>query len=248
MHKSRSNSAFRLKTAILILMALLLVPLAASCHDTTSPMTRLAEGTCAELDGAKVADAQVAMDEAISLAEEQEVTANQLREQLEDKCPQTVPMLDLLQVAKETCDELDGAIVLQVGGILSRAIGRAEDAGFSAPDLGDVMRAKCPDMMAAVNSISEDQQEREALPSKMRVKLDTCYSDKAVGSVTNNSNVTVEVFVEVQFLDDKGTVIDDGIDSVSGLRPGETGKWEAPYLGDSSYATCRADVTSAFEK
>ena len=92
--------------------------------------------------------------------------------------------------------------------------------------------------------------EREApapkpLEQQVRISGVTCGYDEARGSVTNNAAQAVDVFVDVQFLDGR-IVIGDSLASISGLRPGETGRWEAPYLGDSDYDSCRADVSSVF--
>ena len=85
------------------------------------------------------------------------------------------------------------------------------------------------------------------LESQMRINGTKCTPNEATGRVTNNSDMTVKLFIEVQFLDSSGIVIDDSNASVRGLRPGETGEWDAPYLGSRSYSNCRAQVTSAFE-
>ncbi|MCH7553614.1 MAG: hypothetical protein IIC82_06430 [Chloroflexi bacterium] len=85
------------------------------------------------------------------------------------------------------------------------------------------------------------------LESQMRINGTKCTLDEATGRVTNNSKMTVKLFIEVQFLDSSGVVVDDSNASVRGLRPGETGEWDAPYLGSRSYSNCRAQVTSAFE-
>lgn len=154
----------------------------------------------------------------------------------------------LNEVAVETCGELEGAIRLQVGSILSRGISRAEASGFSAPELGTAMRAECPELMAAIDTWLEEEERRENLPDQMRVTVDQCWSDGARGTVKNNSDVTVDVFIDVQFLDEDGVIVDNGIDSVSGLRAGESGKWEASSLADERAAKCRASVDSAYEQ
>ncbi len=85
------------------------------------------------------------------------------------------------------------------------------------------------------------------LESHMRINGIKCTTSEATGRVTNNSKMTVKLFIEVQFLDSSGIVIDDSNAAVRGLRRGETGEWDAPYLGSRSYSNCRAQVTSAFE-
>ena len=85
------------------------------------------------------------------------------------------------------------------------------------------------------------------LESQMRINDIKCTLSEATGRVTNNSKMTVNLFIEAQFLDSSGIVVDDSNASVRGLRPGETGEWDAPYLGSRSYSNCRAQVSSAFE-
>ena len=85
------------------------------------------------------------------------------------------------------------------------------------------------------------------LESQMRINGIKCTLSEATGQVTNNSKLTVKLFITVQFLDSSGVVVDDSNASVRGLRPGETGEWDAPYLGSRSYSNCRAQVSSTFE-
>ncbi len=66
------------------------------------------------------------------------------------------PRLDMRELAKETCDELDGAIVLVAGPLMKKAIGKAERLGFSAPDLGGIMREECPGLMQSLDRWSEE--------------------------------------------------------------------------------------------
>lgn len=152
----------------------------------------------------------------------------------------------LTELAQETCAELDGAIVLQVGSILSRAIEEADDIGMTAPELGAAMRAECPSTMAAIENVGEEQERREELPALMRVTVARCSQDGAAGTVVNGSDVTVDLYIEVQYLDAGGVVVDDGIASLTGLRAGETGEWDASRFDDRPIEKCRADVSSAF--
>ena len=68
---------------------------------------------------------------------------------------QGAPQRALEALAADTCDQLEDAIVLQVGYILGDAIEDAEELGFSGPELGDEMRSQCPIMMAAVASLGD---------------------------------------------------------------------------------------------
>jgi hypothetical protein len=66
------------------------------------------------------------------------------------------PQRALEELAADTCQQLDDAIVLQVGYILGDAIDDAEELGFSGFDLGDEMRSACPLTMAAMESLTSD--------------------------------------------------------------------------------------------
>jgi hypothetical protein len=154
----------------------------------------------------------------------------------------------LTELAQDTCDDLDSAIVLQVGGILSGAIRDAEDLGYEGPDLGDKMREDCPDLMAAMESIGEEQEARDNLPNEMRVVTERCSSDGASGTVTNESELTVDIFIGVNYLDSSGVIIADGLDSVDRIRPGETANWEDERFESlPDLDICRAEVSSVFE-
>ena len=152
---------------------------------------------------------------------------------------------ELTPVAENACEELEGAIVLQVGGILNRAINDAADAGYSGPELGDKMREICPLTMLAVDNIGEEQEARDALPGQVDLDLYRCGSEDVTGSVTNNSDQRVDIFIEVTFENSNGVQIGDSNASVSGLRPGQKGEWDA-YVFDDSYDTCRARISSVF--
>lgn len=152
------------------------------------------------------------------------------------------------QLAKETCAELEGAVILTAGSIVSAAVAKAEDMGSSGAELGDAMRAECPGIMDALENVGEEQERREALPGQMDLEVTGCTDDGASGTVTNGSDVTVDIFIDVQYLDSSGTVVDDGIASISGLRPGETGNWDSGRIDDSDIARCRADVDDAYQQ
>lgn len=97
--------------------------------------------------------------------------------------------------------------MLQVGGILSRGINGADDLGHSGPELGDKMREECPEVMTAVETLDDEQEHKENLPNEMRVRTNTCSAKGASGTVTNNSDVTVDVWIQVQYLNASGTII-----------------------------------------
>lgn len=66
------------------------------------------------------------------------------------------PRMEMNELAKETCDEIDGSIMLVVGGVMKKAIGKAERLGFSGPELGDRMREECPGLMAGLAKWSKE--------------------------------------------------------------------------------------------
>lgn len=82
----------------------------------------------------------------------------------------------------------------------------------------------------------------------MSIDVVGCSRQGATGTVRNGSSVVVDVFIDVQFLDAGGVVVDNSLASVSGLRPGETGKWDSPRIDDNPVKSCRADVDNAFEQ
>lgn len=85
-----------------------------------------------------------------------------------------------------------------------------------------------------------------SLEAQIDLEVQACTNTMAFGYVTNNSAETVDVFVEAHFLDGNGDVIEDSNDWVRGLRAGERGRWEAPWLGKGIYRECRANVDGVF--
>jgi hypothetical protein len=85
-----------------------------------------------------------------------------------------------------------------------------------------------------------------ALADQVHVTLTDCTEEAASGTVTNNADITVTIYIDVEFLDNAGVIVDNGIDSVSGVRPGETAKWEARFVGDAFFSQCRGNVRSVF--
>lgn len=152
----------------------------------------------------------------------------------------------LTALAEDTCGKLDGAIMLQAGGILTSATREARLLGHTTGEFGDAMREVCPGLMAALAEWNAEQTARDNLINEVTVQLDGCRHDGAAGTVVNKSNRTVDVYVEVQFLDDEGVLINTGLGSVRGLRAGQAGEWNAHFIG-RDYARCRASIDSVFE-
>jgi hypothetical protein len=86
----------------------------------------------------------------------------------------------------------------------------------------------------------------ETLEDQISVSVTGCNDDGASGQVTNHSSETVDVYIETNYLDSAGVILDDGIDNVSGIRPGETANWDAGYFGGKDVDSCRGKVSSAF--
>lgn len=99
-----------------------------------------------------------------------------------------------------------------------------------APELGDKMREACSGIMAALENVGEEQERRDNLINEVSLELERCGSDSATGTVTNNSSVRVDITIEVEFLDEANVQLDTGLDFLNGLRPGQTGQWEAHFL------------------
>lgn len=141
--------------------------------------------------------------------------------------------------------------MFEVGGILGRALDDADEAGVSGPELGDAMREQCPAEMAAVTSLSEDEAEREALPDQVELELVECRSGEGggpTGTVTNTGDVAIDVWVEVDYLDDSDVVLDQGLASVRSLRPGVTAEWTATGGYDlDGLSQCHASVGDVYE-
>jgi hypothetical protein len=108
------------------------------------------------------------------------------------------------------------------------------------------MREECPNTMAALESIGDDQAARDALPGQMELSGLSCGIEDVTGRVTNGSDQTVDVFIQIYFETADGTRVGDSNASVSALSPGQTAKWDA-YVPEPGYRNCRAEVTSAFE-
>jgi hypothetical protein len=60
------------------------------------------------------------------------------------------PRRQMDQLAKDTCDDLDGSMMLVVGSTLSSSVNKAERLGFTGRDLGDRMQEHCPSIMRQI--------------------------------------------------------------------------------------------------
>jgi hypothetical protein len=64
------------------------------------------------------------------------------------------PRRQLDQLAKDTCDDVDGAMMLTAISTLSSSINKAERLGFSGPELGDRMREHCPSIVRQIHEFA----------------------------------------------------------------------------------------------
>ena len=62
------------------------------------------------------------------------------------------PELEMRELARETCDEIDGAMMMTVGPTLNKAAGKTERLGFDKSRLGEQMRVECPYLIDALEN------------------------------------------------------------------------------------------------
>lgn len=70
------------------------------------------------------------------------------------------PRMELGRLAEDACRQMDGAIILQVGPILTSATSRAAELGFEKSDLMNEMKEKCPDTMAGLQRWAEQHRQK----------------------------------------------------------------------------------------
>lgn len=110
------------------------------------------------------------------------------------------------------------------------------------------MRDECPDPVdALVNALDEVSNPGQVLNGEVSLNIIGCSdSNGASGTIKNNSTVTVDVSIEVQFTTDSGVLVDTRFDLVNGVRPGQTAEWDTFFSGDSM-DRCEADITAVYE-
>ena len=79
---------------------------------------------------------------------------------------------------------------------------------------------------------------------QVSVELERCDPTEAAGTVTNDGELTVNVFIDVSFLDEDGVQVGNRIATARALAPGATAEWTSPFLGLGEYETCTARVSS----
>lgn len=85
----------------------------------------------------------------------------------------------------------------------------------------------------------------EPLEDKMRWSRQTCGPDEAKGTVRNTSDETVNVFMEVKFLNGP-RLVDTRLASVRSLSPGQLGEWST-FSPSEPWNNCTVSVKSAYE-
>lgn len=94
----------------------------------------------------------------------------------------------------------------------------------------------------------EAAEERERLRRLVGVDVSTCggssYDRPAQRTITNHSDVRINVLVEVDFEDRGGLIVDQSNDRITNLPPGRSAQWEARNF-EPSASTCKARVASA---
>lgn len=99
------------------------------------------------------------------------------------------------------------------------------------------LQEACPDVAEELLGTGDAE-----LASTVSLDLGACGSDEVDGEVINNGEVPVNVRILVRFTDDDDVLLDTRTTSVSGLEPGQTGKWNV--FAPDPYDRCRAVVDS----
>lgn len=94
------------------------------------------------------------------------------------------------------------------------------------------MREHCPEVVDSILGTADAE-----LVAGVDVDLASCGSKEVAGTVTNGNDETVTVRLLVRLTDSSDVLIDTSTTTVSGLEPGQTGKWDV-YVSDS-YDRCR---------
>lgn len=76
------------------------------------------------------------------------------------------------------------------------------------------------------------------------VELERCDPAEASGTVTNDGERKLNVFIDVTFENASGVKVGDRIARARALAPGATAEWSAPFLGLGEYETCQARISS----
>ena len=80
----------------------------------------------------------------------------------------------------------------------------------------------------------------------MRIHDVTCGMDEVTGQVTNRSSKRLDIYLRVFEIDSRGSQLDDRLAAVTGLAPGETGRWTSLVLVDG-YTVCEIVLDEVFE-
>jgi hypothetical protein len=76
------------------------------------------------------------------------------------------------------------------------------------------------------------------------VEVERCDPEEAVGTVTNNSDEALDMFINVTFRDADGVQVGNRIATARNVGPGESASWDAQFRGIRGYETCQAEISS----
>lgn len=118
-------------------------------------------------------------------------------------------------------------------------IGDGEDSAGLVEVIGGLLEA-CPDEAAVLLGTDGTG----SLTKQVSLER-TCTPDEASGTVTNDSDQTLDIRVETQFYDADDVLLSSSQDSVRGLPAGQSGRWSNRYFGDERASRCVTRVTQA---
>lgn len=148
------------------------------------------------------------------------------------------------ELATNLCGALEEGQPIQHRAAITDAIDTLEEEGLDGAAFYDAVTERCEDAFLAASGLDpEDDLDPEELSRNVDFELESCGSRSATGTITNNSRNSVRVTVEVRFTDEDEVLLHTGTDSVQGVRPSETARWEVGFFGDG-YDRCNASVES----
>ncbi len=134
--------------------------------------------------------------------------------------------------AQGLCDDLaDTTLPIQQRALINDADDEVRDALFDT----------CPDVIGDVLGIA-DLATEIALQADIDLDDLHCGRDDITGTVTNHSDQTVSVTLEVELTLDGGRQVATRTTSVRRLSPGQDAEWDVPVFNDEDYDRCSVDI------
>ena len=100
----------------------------------------------------------------------------------------------------------------------------------------------------AFTDIGEEESAKKFDPGDVELTQLTCVNGgKVTGTVFNGTGSAVDVYIDIAFEASGGDLVDDSIDVVRGLRPGQTGDWDA-FFFESRATRCRTTISNVFRQ